>query len=155
MPHVYVIQRVQRLALGLREAWEFFASPGNLSRLTPGELQLRFEGQQPSTVYAGLMLRYRVRILPGIRVQWLGEITHVEPPRRFVDEQRLGPYRLWHHEHELREIPGGTEVRDVVHYVLPWGWVGRLAHWLLVRRQLQQLFDYRAAVLAELFGTPE
>jgi ligand-binding SRPBCC domain-containing protein len=154
MPRVYVLQRVQRLAIGLHEAWDFFVAPGNLSRLTPPELQLEFESPQPSTVYAGLMLQYRVRVLPGIRMRWLSEITHVEPPHRFVDEQRLGPYRLWHHEHVLGEIPGGTEVRDLIHYVLPLGGLlGRLMHRLLVRRQLERIFDYRAAALAELFGT--
>jgi ligand-binding SRPBCC domain-containing protein len=105
----------------------------------------------PQRISPGLMITYRVRPLLGLGVEWVTEITHVEEGVRFIDEQRLGPYRLWHHEHSLRAATGGTEVHDLVRYALPFGRAGELAH-PLVQRRLKQIFNYRSAVLARTFG---
>jgi ligand-binding SRPBCC domain-containing protein len=107
----------------------------------------------PDAAYPGLMIRYRVRPLLGIPVTWVTEITQVRSGEYFVDEQRAGPYRLWHHEHHFRAVPGGVEMRDVVHYALPFGPLGDWLNALLVRRRVAGIFDYRSAVLARMFGT--
>jgi ligand-binding SRPBCC domain-containing protein len=105
-------------------------------------------------MYPGLLIEYRVRPLWGIPVRWLTEVTHVVEPSLFVDEQRLGPYRLWHHQHRFRAVPGGVEMEDEVHYVLPGGPVGAAAHACLVRRRLEEIFSYRRAAAERIFGAP-
>lgn len=104
--------------------------------------------------YAGQIIRYRVNILPGVSVQWVTEITHVQEPNYFVDEQRFGPYALWHHQHRFTEVPGGIEMTDEVNYAIPLGILGRLAHFVFVKREVNRIFDHRFAVLASYFGVP-
>ncbi len=103
-------------------------------------------------MYAGMIIEYTVRPVLGIPLHWVTEITHVQEPEYFVDEQRFGPYALWHHKHFIRPVEGGVEMEDVVHYKLPLGWLGKLAHMLFVKRQLRQIFDFREKKLTELFG---
>ena len=101
-------------------------------------------------VYTGLLIGYRLRVPPGLPVTWWTEIKHVEAPHRFVDEQRFGPYALWYHEHHFRAVDGGVEMTDTVHYALPGGWLGRLAHSLFVGRQVRGIFEHRTKVLEKL-----
>ncbi len=103
-------------------------------------------------MYAGQVISYTVRPLAGIPMTWVTEITHVNTPNYFVDEQRFGPYAFWHHQHFLKEVPGGVEMRDIVHYALPLGLLGRLANSLLVKNKLQKIFDFRHKKLESLFG---
>jgi len=103
-------------------------------------------------VYAGQLIEYKLSPLPGFRVYWMTEITHVVPGRYFVDEQRRGPYRMWHHQHHFREIDGGVEMTDIVHYQLPLGVLGVLAHGLFVGRQVERIFAYRCEKIEEIFG---
>ncbi len=103
-------------------------------------------------IYAGQRIEYKLRPLPWLRTHWLTEITQVEPGHSFVDEQRRGPYRLWHHEHHFRTIEGGVEMTDQVHYTIPFGFLGDLANALVVRRRLDEVFRYRQKVVEELFG---
>ena len=149
---IETLQTSQRLAVPLGQAWSFFSDPRNLERITPPWLGLRITSDLPPAMYPGMIVTYTVRALPGIRVRWVTEITHVEEPRYFVDEQRFGPYRFWHHQHRFREIPGGVECEDRVHYALPFRAAGRLLAGNLVRRQLARIFGYRREVLAERFG---
>jgi uncharacterized protein (TIGR01777 family) len=142
----------QWVPAALDEAWDFFTDPRNLARLTPPELGFQVTSPLPARIYAGLIVSYRLRPLLRVPTQWVTEITQVVDGTRFVDEQRLGPYRLWHHEHAFRAVDGGTEVRDLVHYALPLGALGDLAHAVLVRRQLRRIFDYRAHALRAIFG---
>ena len=102
-------------------------------------------------MYAGQLIRYKVTAIPGFTVDWLTEITHVQPPHYFVDEQRFGPYALWHHQHRFRETLSGTEMADEVNYAIPYGPIGRLANGIFVERQLKRIFDYRASILKEMF----
>ena len=102
--------------------------------------------------YAGQIIRYHVSILPGIKVHWVTEITQVKEPLYFIDEQRFGPYSFWHHQHFLKEIPGGVEMRDIVHYGLPLGILGSIANSLIVKKQLKTIFDYRHKKLEAIFG---
>lgn len=103
-------------------------------------------------MYPGQIIRYKVAIFPGVDVDWVTEITHVEEPYYFVDEQRSGPYSLWHHQHHFREVPGGVEMTDEVNYAVPLALLGRLVHALFVEKKLRTIFDYRRAVLEERFG---
>lgn len=116
------------------------------------DFRVRSDAAWLSKMYAGQIIAYTVRPLAGIPLYWMTEITHVQEGSYFVDEQRFGPYSLWHHQHHFRPIPGGVEMTDLVHYKLPLGWLGMLGHRLFVRRQLEQIFDFRWAVLEKRFG---
>ena len=146
------LETVQRLPVTLDEAWRYFSDAGNLAKITPPSLGFEVTSPLPGRVYAGLIITYRVRPLFGVPVNWVTEITHVDEPRLFVDEQRFGPYRFWHHQHFFREAAGGTEVRDLVHYALRGGPLAGLADALLVRRRLEEIFSFRREVLARMFG---
>ena len=135
----------------LDEVWEFFSTPKNLNVLTPSEMSFEFTHGADEPMHLGQLIEYRVQILPLIKATWLTEITHLKDHSYFVDEQRIGPYQFWYHEHRFTEVDDGVEVEDIVHYALPLWWFGRLAHWLFVRRQLQQIFHFRRQVLDERF----
>jgi ligand-binding SRPBCC domain-containing protein len=148
----YTLRRVQNVPVPLAETFEFFARPENLARITPPWLSFRMVSDD-AAMRPGLRIEYRVRPL-GFPQKWISEITAYDPPHRFVDEQREGPYARWHHEHRFRAVDGGTEVTDVVTYALPFGWLGRIAHAVLVRRQLEAIFRYRERALDRLMGFP-
>ena len=106
----------------------------------------------PSEMYPGLFIHYRVSPLLGIKMNWTTEITQVHAPHYFVDEQRVGPYSIWHHEHHFKEIDGGVEMLDRVSYKIPFGILGKIAHPILVKSKLQEIFDYRIKKVEEVFG---
>ena len=147
----YILERRQTVPRTLDETFAFYADPRNLAVITPPWLGFRIASDGPLVMREGLRIDYRIRPL-GVPQRWTSEITRYEPPHRFVDEQRRGPYAGWHHLHEFRAVPGGTEIRDVVTYSLPLGALGRLAHALLVRRQLQEIFDFRERRIGALLG---
>lgn len=152
MSTVHSLQRVQRIPAAIEATWKFFSDPSNLLSITPPSLNLKLTHPVfGAEVYAGQVMLYKVRPVLGIPWNWMTEITHVDAPHRFVDEQRKGPYRLWHHQHHFREIPGGVEMTDIVHYRLPMGVFGTLALWF-VKRKLDEIFDYRYRKVEELFG---
>lgn len=148
----YELKRAQVLPISRDKAWDFFSDPRNLSRITPPWLGLTITSDPPTRIYPGLIIPYDVTPLLGIKTRWLTEITQVQEPDLFVDEQRLGPYRFWHHQHRFRVVEGGVEVSDEVHYALPWGPFGRFANALFVRRNLERIFLYRERVLTEIFN---
>ncbi len=145
------MEATQRLPIGITEAWEFFSDPSNLARITPPDMGFEITSGPAAQMHAGMIVTYRVRPLAGIPVTWVTEITHVDRPRFFVDEQRFGPYRFWHHQHHFREVTGGVEVRDLVHYALPPG--GGLLRSVLVAPRLGSIFEHRRRVLEARFGT--
>ncbi|MCC6280585.1 MAG: SRPBCC family protein [Saprospiraceae bacterium] len=151
---LYSLKRVQRLPISLDEAWVFFSDPGNLSKITPEYMQLNVTSDPEflQHMYAGQIITYTVRPLLNIPLFWMTEIKHVQPGAFFVDEQRMGPYVMWHHQHHFKTIPGGVEMTDLVHYKLPLGPLGALAKWLFVGRQLDGIFNYRFAKLEERYG---
>ena len=134
------------------EVFPFFADAANLERLTPPFLGFTILTPQPIAMRPGTEIDYRIR-LNGIPMKWRTVIESFDPPHGFVDTQAKGPYKRWHHTHTFREVPGGTELGDRVEYELPFGPLGRLAHAVLVKRQLTTIFEYRAKVMQELFGT--
>lgn len=135
------------------EAWAFFSNPRNLPLITPPWLGLELTSEPPARMVEGLLITYTVRPFPGLSLPWATEITHVEEGVRFVDDQRLGPYALWHHQHDFRAVAGGTEVRDTVHYALPCGPLGDVVARLAVRPRVRAIFAFRRAALEARFGT--
>lgn len=147
------LHRTQRLPITQQEAWDFFSDPRKLPLITPGWLDFDLTNEPPERVRTGTLITYRIRPIGRVPVRWVTEITHAEEPRRFVDEQRFGPYRFWHHEHVFRPLDGGgVEVEDVAHYAVPFGPIGALAHALTVRARLEAIFDYRRRALERHFG---
>jgi ligand-binding SRPBCC domain-containing protein len=147
---LHLLEARQNLPVSIAEAWEFFSDAGNLARITPPSLGFEVTSAPAERMYAGMIITYRVRPLFGIAVGWVTEITHVDEPHRFVDEQRFGPYRFWHHQHLFRAIEGGVEARDIVHYALPPG--GGAVRRMLVAPRLREIFAYRRDVLERTFG---
>ena len=137
----------------LAAVWEFFATPRNLDALTPPSVKFETIGDVAPRMYAGQMIQYRIGLLPGVTTRWLTEITHVREGECFVDEQRIGPYKVWHHEHHFLPNPDGSGVRMVDHitYDPGWGWLGGIVDALWIQHQLRVIFDYRAAKIGELF----
>jgi ligand-binding SRPBCC domain-containing protein len=144
---------VLRLPVGLSVAWDFFSDPRNLGRMTPPSLAIEITSEPPPRMVPGMIITYTIRPLLGIPVRWVTEITHVREPNLFVDEQRFGPYRFWHHQHHFREVDGGIEMEDLVHYSLPFGGIGRVLGGSYVRRQLAGVFSFRRTFLEKTFGT--
>ena len=134
------------------EAWEFFSSPKNLQKITPKKLGFKIISQHHGDkMYPGQIIEYKVSPILNIPLYWMTEITHVEEKKYFVDEQRFGPYRLWHHQHHFKEVEGGIEMTDIVHYKLPLGILGDIANTLFVRKQLKGIFDYRYEIVEQLW----
>jgi ligand-binding SRPBCC domain-containing protein len=150
---VYSFQTRQVLPVSLEKAWDYFSNPANLQSITPKnmgfEIISKFHGNK---MYPGQLIEYKVRPLLNIPLYWMTEITHVEEGKFFVDEQRFGPYSLWHHQHHFRAVPEGVEMIDIVHYKVPLGWLGDLANWLFVRKKLKSIFDFRYQAVEKLFS---
>jgi ligand-binding SRPBCC domain-containing protein len=168
MAGLYHLESTQFLPITLAEAWDFFSTPDNLPFLTPPYLKMVITGRSNSqTIYPGQIISYRLKPLLGIPVSWVTEITHTAGPAEeqtndsakpyqcfFVDEQRFGPYAFWHHAHFFKEADGGVEMRDLVHYKLPLGFLGRLAHSIFIRRQLEGIFEFRRKFLENKYPKP-
>ena len=152
---IHVLERTQVIHATPEECWEFFANPRNLEKITPRSLDFVVLSEVPPRIHQGLMIEYRVRPLFGIPVTWLTEITHVSEPNYFVDEQRVGPYRVWHHEHSFNPLGDGrVEIHDRVHYVLPFSPISEIVHPFLVKPQLEKIFAFREKAVRERFPTP-
>lgn len=147
------LERRQLVPLGLRDTFAFFERPENLAEITPPSLGFRIVTPPPIVMAEGLTIDYTVRVL-GLRRRWRSRIAEYAPPHRFRDVQVIGPYRRWDHLHRFEEAAGGTWVEDLVEYALPFGPLGAVAHALLVRRQLDTIFEYRRTRLAALLGAP-
>ncbi|MFM9910002.1 MAG: SRPBCC family protein [Chitinophagaceae bacterium] len=151
---VHSFKTIQVIPISLEKAWDFFSSPANLQAITPPEMEFRIiSTHQGTRMYAGQVIEYKVKPVLNIPLYWMTEITHVQDKLYFVDEQRFGPYTMWHHQHHFKEVEGGIEMTDIVHYKLPGWWVGDLLNSLFVKKQLAQIFNYRFKKVEELFGT--
>ncbi len=150
---IHTLRYEQTLHTSLEEAWDFFSSPRNLPKITPPHLDFNILSPLPEKMYAGMMIEYRVRPLLGIPMRWLTEITHVQPGQFFVDEQRVGPYKMWHHEHHFREVSAREVVMtDIITYQLPLTPWSEIVHPFLVKPQLAAIFGHRERVTAGLFA---
>jgi ligand-binding SRPBCC domain-containing protein len=150
---VYTLSSKQKLPITVDEAWEFLSSPKNLKDITPDYMGFHIISGAEKPMYAGQIIQYIVTPVFGIKTHWVTEITHVVDKDYFVDEQRFGPYTLWHHKHFIKEIDGGVEMEDIIDYKLPFGFLGRMLHPFLVKPKLIEIFNYRTNKLNELFGS--
>jgi len=149
----FSLKTVQNIPVDLDTAWEFFSNPANLQAITPQNMGFQIlSHHHGSKMYAGQIIEYKVKPVLGISIYWMTEITHVEDRKHFIDEQRFGPYQLWHHQHHFKEIEGGVEMTDIVHYRNPLGVLGNIANTLFVKNQLKQIFEFRFQKVEELFG---
>ena len=149
---VHTLNTTQRIPTDIESVWDFISSPKNLKEITPDYMGFEIIGNSPEKMYPGMLIQYRVSPVLGLKMTWVTEITHVKDKSYFVDEQRFGPYSLWHHKHFIKEIPGGVEMEDIVDYKVPAGFLGRLAHPYLVKPKLDEIFEYRKKALEEKFG---
>jgi ligand-binding SRPBCC domain-containing protein len=149
---IYTKKSKQNLPITLDEAWDFFCDPANLKTITPDSLDFVIKSDVDRPMFPGQIIQYTVSPILGIKVKWVTEITHLQPKNYFVDEQRFGPYAMWHHKHFITEIPGGVTVEDIIDYKMPFGFLGVWMHPIIVKPKLDEIFEYRRNKLEELFG---
>ena len=135
-------------------AWDFFSSPLNLAKVTPKEMAFVVTSayNKDAKMYPGMIITYKISPLLGIKMNWMTEITHVKEGEYFVDEQRFGPYALWHHQHHFKAIEGGVLMTDILNYAMPYGIIGRMANAVFVSKKIEKIFEYRRKAVVELFG---
>src|SRR5210317_825128 len=148
---IYRLETIQNLPITQTEAWDFLSNPKNLKRITPDYMGFKIVSGASERMFAGQIIQYVVTPVLGIPTTWVTEITHVEEGNYFVDEQRFGPYALWHHKHFIKPIKNGVEMTDIIDYKIPFGVFGRMAHPIVVGPKLKEIFDYRRTALIELF----
>ncbi len=147
------LKTVQKIPASLEEVWNFFSDPSNLNNITPKNMKFRvISKHHGNSIYAGQIFEYKVSPVLNIPMYWMTEITHVEPLKYFVDEQRKGPYALWQHQHHFKEIEGGVEMTDIVHYRNPLGILGKMADALFVKNKLKEIFQFRKEMVEGRFG---
>lgn len=149
---LYRLHKKQNLPISIETAWDFLSDPGNLKTITPDYMGFQIVSGADRPMYPGQIIQYIVTPVLGIKTTWVTEITHVENKHYFVDEQRFGPYALWHHKHFIKPIDNGVEMEDIIDYKIPMGILGRLAHPFLVKPKLEEIFKYRQQKLIDLFG---
>jgi ligand-binding SRPBCC domain-containing protein len=153
MSKTYSLKTVQKLPVSMEKAWEFFSRPANLKAITPAhmgfEIISKHHGEK---MYAGQIIEYTVKPLLGIPLYWMTEITQVVENEFFIDEQRYGPYSLWHHQHHFKAIEGGVEMTDIVHYRIPFWVLGDIANSILVKNELRKIFAFRFEAAEQKLG---
>jgi len=140
------------LPISLEQAWAFFSVPDNLNRITPSSMSFAIESKSKSgPAYPGMLIAYTVKPLLQIPLYWVTEITQVKEKAFFIDEQRIGPYAMWHHEHHFEAIEGGVRMRDILHYKVPFGPLGTFINWLFIRKKVRDIFKFRSSELSQIF----
>lgn len=150
---IYKKETVQHVNATVAECWEFFSKPGNLQKITPETMGFQITDFDNKSMYAGQIIQYKVSPIAGLKLSWMTEITFVKENSYFIDEQRFGPYALWHHKHFFEPSGNGTKMTDVVHYALPLGFIGRIMNTLVVKNKLKEIFDYRVVKVNEMFNS--
>lgn len=150
----YQFKFTQKLPLSLDEVWDFFSSPLNLEKITPDDMAFDVTSiiDTQQKMYAGMIITYKVSPLFGIKLNWMTEITQVEYKKYFIDEQRFGPFKFWHHQHHFAAIENGVEMTDILTYGLPFGFIGEAANAVLVKNKIKEIFEFREKKTTELFG---
>jgi ligand-binding SRPBCC domain-containing protein len=144
----YQFKRNQQLNTSIEELWEFISSPANLKQITPSDMGFDItSGNHTEKMYAGMIISYKVKPLPFFTTNWVTEITQVKENSFFIDEQRIGPYKLWHHQHILVPNESGVLMRDIITYQPPFGIIGAIANKWLIEKKLNEIFEYRRQVL--------
>ncbi|MBK0383989.1 SRPBCC family protein [Pedobacter sp. SD-b] len=150
----YTLHYQQKIPISLEKAWDFFSSPLNLSKITPKSMSfiVTSDYTEKTKMYEGMIITYKVSPLLGIKMDWMTEITTVKENKYFIDEQRFGPFKFWHHEHHFEEIEGGVLMTDKLTYAIPYGIIGQLANSIMVSKQTKEIFDFRVKAVDEIFG---
>ena len=149
----YQFKREQFIQADLATVWDFISSPANLKKITPTYMGFDItSGDLPEKMYQGMIISYKVSPLWGIKTDWVTEITHIRELEYFVDEQRIGPYALWHHQHILIPQENGVLMQDIVTYAPPMGWLGAFANKLMIEKKLKEIFAYRWEVVEKMFN---
>tara|TARA_B100001287_G_scaffold273953_1_gene278361 strand:- start:1440 stop:1895 length:456 start_codon:yes stop_codon:yes gene_type:complete len=141
----------QKINTDIDKLWKFISSPKNLSKITPRYMDFKILTEIPNEMYEGLIISYTVKPILGIKMNWVTEITHIKDKKYFVDEQRKGPYKMWHHEHILLETDNGIIMKDIISYIPPFGILGKILNKLFIKRQVSEIFNYRTEVLKKIF----
>lgn len=149
---LYQLHSQQALPITKEVAWNFLSDPANLKVITPEHMGFNILDGANKDMFPGQIIQYKVSPFPGYTTKWVTEITHVDKGNYFVDEQRFGPYALWHHKHFIKEIDEGVLMEDIIDYKIPFGILGQIAHPLIVKKQLLEIFKFREQKLKELFG---
>jgi len=149
---IFRLEKSINLPITIEECWEFFSDPNNLKVITPKYMGFDILDLEDTKMYAGQIIKYNVSPLFGLNMKWVTEITHVKKNNFFVDEQRFGPYKFWHHKHKFEIIDGGIKAIDILDYALPLGVVGEFFHPLFIKPKLEEIFKYREKKLIEIFG---
>lgn len=149
---VYKKETVQHINATMEECWAFFSSPRNLQKITPETMGFIITDFDEKNMYAGQIIQYKVSPLAGLKLSWTTEITFVKDHSYFIDEQRFGPYALWHHKHFFEPDGNCVKMTDVVHYALPLGFIGRIMNTLLVKNKLKEIFEYRVKKVDQIFN---
>lgn len=153
MAGIYQLRTTQKIPATIDQVWDFISSPRNLKKITPEYMGFEITNEPIADVmYAGMIISYKVKPILGVPMNWVTEITHIKEKEYFVDEQRVGPYALWHHQHKISPIEGGVLMEDIVSYRPPMGILGDIANALMIRKQLQDIFDYRFDAVEREFG---
>lgn len=146
--NLYTLTTTQHLPVSRHEAWDFLSNPSQLENITSSDMSFRPLAPLPPKMYEGMIIRYQIKPFLGIRMNWVTEITHIDEGHMFIDVQRFGPFRFWHHEHRLMETEHGTEMQDKVYYVMPFSVLGRVVHRVVIRKMLENIFEYRRQQIA-------
>ena len=149
---IHYLQQEQIIPAAVQKVWDYFCDPKNLNEITPADMNFEIVQGGNVKMYEGQIIEYRVEFLRGVRSLWLTEIAHVRDGEYFVDEQRVGPYRFWYHEHMFEKVLNGTRMTDRVTYVIPFGMLGDLLNAVWISRRLNHIFDFRRQKIVELFG---
>lgn len=139
----------QFLPISIEKAWDFFATPKNLNEVTPKDMVFKILGDIPDKMYQGMFIQYKITPMLNIQLDWCTEITHIQEGQFFVDEQRKGPYNIWHHEHHFKSVEGGVLMTDILHYDVGLGILGWIAGKLFVDNKVKQIFEYRKEILGK------
>ena len=149
---IFRLEKSINLPITIEECWEFFSSPKNLKIITPNYMGFDIIDLENTKMYSGQIIKYNVTPLLGINMRWVTEISHVKENSFFVDEQRFGPYKFWHHKHIFEVIDGGIKVIDILDYALPFGIIGKIFEPFLIRPKIEEIFSFREKKLVEIFG---
>lgn len=149
---IFTLEVEQHLKTDMDKAWDFFSTPENLSVITPDHMGFKITSPPAETMYEGQIISYKIGVLPMIKTDWVTEITHVKDRLYFVDEQRIGPYKMWHHEHFFEETENGVLMKDKVSIAMHFNFIGNIIFRLFIGKEVKKIFDYRFKKLEELFN---
>ncbi len=150
---LYQLKTIQKIPATIDDVWDFISSPNNLKEITPDYMGFEITNDLgDAKMYTGMIISYKVKPILGIPMTWVTEITHVEDMKYFIDEQRVGPYTIWHHQHHIEEIENGVLMSDIISYQPPLGVLGAIANKIMIKSQLKEIFDYRHKSIVEKFG---